>query len=96
MLAIKKINNWLNEELENDFNDINEDFDAYMLDDDTDRIQKARMTRKQYLERDMNTLKIRLNRIGNEISTEWENIRGIVKWTPFFILVVYAVMHLPK
>lgn len=96
MLAIKKINNWLNEELENDFNDINEDFDAYMLDDDTDRIQKARMTRKQYLERDMNTFKIHMNRMGNDLSTAWENIRGIVKWSPLFFLVVYAIVHLPK
>ncbi|MBY4717584.1 hypothetical protein [Ralstonia mannitolilytica] len=93
MLATK-INNWLNEELENEFNDINEDFDEYMLDEA--EIRKARLTRKQYIQRDINTFKIHMNRIGNDLATFWENHRGIVKWGPVFVLVVYAIQHLPR
>lgn len=92
MLAMKKLDNWLSEEIDHDFNDITEDFDAHLLDEA--EIKKSRLTRKQTMERELNTMQIHMNRIGNDLSIWWENHRGMFKWGLIGSMVVYAIVTL--
>ncbi|WP_175888218.1 hypothetical protein [Burkholderia contaminans] len=92
MLAMKKIDNWFSEEIDEDFNDITEDFDAHLLEEA--EIKKSRLTRKQILDRDLNTMQIHMNRINSDLSFWWDNHKGMFKWGLIGAMVVYAIVTL--